>query len=171
MATISGDIAQAQTATSLGTGNVITILTASESFANHGTLNLDSESNGEGNVTVTDGVLTNSVTGVMNIKFGTGSNHIRRLSADFINDGLVDIEDDTRMILNKAGGLYTNNAAITIGLGVSDQVEEYLAKPPMVGPQPLRQRRVDVGLKRHTRLDSMAQERTNAVDHLENVEV
>lgn len=108
----SGDLAAAQTLNVLaGTSNTVT--TATADFTNHGTINLDSSSLLDTTL-VRDGTITNEGT----IGFGGTSGATtteRRLNADVVNNGTVNISQDGH--LNRNNGVFTNHGNVNIDSG------------------------------------------------------
>lgn len=110
--TLSGDVAASQTLRIEAVSNTTTVLTAALGFTNDGTIVLDHISpngNFPAALTVLSGVLTNSATGIVTTELGQG---IRIISADIVNNGTFNIDDDTQ--LSKANGVITNNADFSI---------------------------------------------------------
>ncbi|MEM7452821.1 MAG: hypothetical protein AAF456_00570 [Planctomycetota bacterium] len=108
----SGDLAAAQTLNiNPGTGN--TTITAADDFTNNGTINLDSD-NGFDVLLTRAGSITNDAT----VNFGGTSDDgftIRRLSADVVNNGTVNVNQNGR--LSRNSGIFTNNSSVNIASG------------------------------------------------------
>ena len=115
--TLSGNVAPGQTILINGNNSdTSATLTAANGFTNAGTITLQTlnGSSYSSNLTVTSGTLTN--TGVIN----TEPNAIdgattRTISADLINNGTVNVNQDTTF--SKASGVYTNNKDFNIAAG------------------------------------------------------
>ncbi len=110
---LSGDVAAAQTILIQGDSTFgAAMLTAGSSFTNAGTITLQSVDNAQAVTLVVSsgGTLTNAASGVINVN--TGSGGARAISADFINNGTVNLNEST--LISKNSGSYTNNNAFNI---------------------------------------------------------
>ena len=111
--TLSGDIVKGQTLWVRGSGaGGHTTLTSADGFTNDGLIRLQSIEGGySSDLTLTNGALTNRGT----IKVGVGNGGPRRIFADIVNDGLLEINHD--LSLTKGGGIFTNTLTTTIAAG------------------------------------------------------
>ncbi|MCX8158004.1 MAG: PA14 domain-containing protein [Verrucomicrobiae bacterium] len=88
-----------------------TTVIAPEGFRNEGTIRLQSTgSSFESSLSVTNGVLTNAASGVVEIVGGSGG--ARVLSANLVNEGLMAVY--TGLTLSKANGIYNNRGRLYI---------------------------------------------------------
>jgi hypothetical protein len=110
--TLASDVHAGQTLTVQNTTTSgATGLTSATGFTNDGSILLTSTDAGGASLTVTDGTLTNSATGLLHFQTGIGS--IGDIFyGDLINNGTVTVDRWTTF--DKPGGSYTNNGQFTI---------------------------------------------------------
>ena len=109
---LSGDISVGQrVVVQSGVIGANATLTAATGFTNSGDITLESTLNPwSSRLNVTSGTLTNTATGVINVNTGAGGD--RTISADLLNNGVVNLNVGTAF--SRSGGVYTNNGLINI---------------------------------------------------------
>jgi len=122
--TMSGDLAPGQTVLLRGLGpNALAVVTAANGFTNGGTIILDamgtdaSSSNTGAALTVTNGTLTNSATGLIHSRVSVAGASSRTFTGNLTNFGTVTVDQNTS--LNKVGASYANSNTFVIKAGAT----------------------------------------------------
>ncbi len=116
---ISGDLASAQTVRIQGNPSGSATLTAAASFANHGTILLDSTSSTNATLTLLDGMITNETGGVIDLLKGASTSRTRTLNAALDNKGLFHLEADVVGAMPRGDSSHVNTGQINLEAGSS----------------------------------------------------
>ncbi|MEO8351802.1 MAG: PEP-CTERM sorting domain-containing protein [Chthoniobacteraceae bacterium] len=128
--TYSGDLDPAQTLTLRGNDSSQSFVSVANGFTNGGSITLDSIGLKGATLNVTSGVLSNAPTGEINFQQGTGSNMVRTLAVDTLdNAGSLTVEENVVAGLLRNSATYTNSGTITLHDGGSLEVQGAGVRP------------------------------------------